>query len=187
MERERSRIARDMHDELGSKLTRINFLCERARNALAEVSPAANKLDSIASTSRDLLHSLDEIVWAVDPRNDSLEHLVAYLGQYTAEYLQNTALPYDLKMPGTVPEQALSAEVRHNLFLAFEEALGNALKHSNDHCRWLLYNPHLGQRLRIGGSAAPGRASPPPRRRLAAGRNGLAGHARPPGNHWRAV
>jgi len=130
MERERSRIARDMHDELGSKLTRINFLCERARNELAEVSPAANKLDSIASTSRDLLHSLDEIVWAVDPRNDSLEHLVAYLGQYTAEYLQNTALPYDLKMPGTVPEQALSAEVRHNLFLAFEEALGNALKHS---------------------------------------------------------
>jgi ligand-binding sensor domain-containing protein/signal transduction histidine kinase len=133
MERERSRIAQDMHDELGAKLTKISFLSERARNDLDgpdKMAGTTAKLESIASTSRDLLQSLDEIVWAVNPRNDSLESLAAYFGQYASEYLQNTAVEFDLRMPGELPHVPLSAEVRHNLFLAFEEALGNALKHS---------------------------------------------------------
>lgn len=130
MERERARIARDMHDELGSKLTKISFLSERARNDLPGTSPAGERLDSIARTARGLLHSLDEIVWVVNPRNDTLEHLAGYLGQYTAEYFQNTTVEYDLRMPGALPAHPLSAEARHNVFLAFEEALSNALKHS---------------------------------------------------------
>ncbi len=89
----------------------------------------ARKLNSIANTSRDLLQSLDEIVWAVNPHNDTLEHLAAYLGHYATEYLQNTAVECELHIPQGLPHHPLSAETRHNLFLAFEEALNNALKH----------------------------------------------------------
>lgn len=129
MERERMRIARDMHDEIGSKLTKISFMSERAKRELSGQGPVASKLDSIAGTSRELLQTLDEIVWAVNPHNDTLEHLAAYLGQYATEYLQNTAVECELHIPRGLPHHPLSAEARHNLFLAFEESLNNALKH----------------------------------------------------------
>lgn len=130
LQRERMRIAQDMHDEIGSKLTKISFLSERARGDLGGNGSAAGKLETIANTSRDLLQSLDEIVWAVNPHNDSLEHLAAYLGQYASEYLQNTAVECELRIPRDLPEHPLTSETRHNLFLAFEEALNNVLKHS---------------------------------------------------------
>ena len=123
MERERMRIAQDMHDEIGSKLTKISFMSERAKGELQGQEPVARKLNSIANTSRDLLQSLDEIVWAVNPHNDTLEHLAAYLGHYATEYLQNTAVDCELHIPQGLPHHPLSAEARHNLFLAFEEAL----------------------------------------------------------------
>lgn len=128
-ERERIRIAKDMHDEIGSKLTKISYMSERAKGELQGQEPVARKLNSIASTSRDLLQSLDEIVWAVNPHNDTLEHLAAYLGHYATEYLQNTAVDCELHIPQGLPHHPLSAETRHNIFLAFEEALNNALKH----------------------------------------------------------
>ena len=129
MERERMRIAQDMHDEIGSKLTKISYMSERAKDELQGQEPVALKLDAIALTSRDLLQSLDEIVWAVNPHNDTLEHLAAYLGHYATEYLQNTAVECELHIPQGLPHYPLTAETRHNLFLAFEEALNNALKH----------------------------------------------------------
>jgi len=134
MERERMRIARDMHDEIGSKLTKISFMSERAKRELEGQDPVARKLDSIAGTSRELLQTLDEIVWAVNPHNDTLEHLAAYLGQYATEYLQNTAVECELHIPRGLPHHPLSAEARHNLFLAFEESLNNALKHGRPTC-----------------------------------------------------
>ncbi|HEV2692611.1 MAG TPA: two-component regulator propeller domain-containing protein, partial [Verrucomicrobiae bacterium] len=131
MERERMRIAKDMHDEIGSKLTKISFMSERAKGELQGQESVARKLYSIAHTSRDLLQTLDEIVWAVNPHNDTLEHLANYLGQYATEYLQNTAVDCELHIPGGLPEHPFSAETRHNIFLAFEEALNNALKHGH--------------------------------------------------------
>ena len=130
MERERMRIAQDMHDEIGSKLTKLSFLSERARAEVPDTNPLAGKIGSIAVTSRELLQTLDEIVWAVNPRNDSLEHLAVYLGQYATEYFTNTAVECELRLPRQIPHHPLSAETRHNLFLAFEEALNNVLKHS---------------------------------------------------------
>jgi signal transduction histidine kinase/ligand-binding sensor domain-containing protein len=144
MERERMRIAQDMHDEIGSKLTKISFMSERAKGELQGQEPVARKLNSIANTSRDLLQSLDEIVWAVNPHNDTLEHLAAYLGHYATEYLQNTSVECELHIPQGLPHHPLSAEARHNLFLAFEEALNNALKHGH------------ASRIRVEMQAAPG-------------------------------
>ena len=130
MERERARIAQDMHDEIGSKLTRISFLSEIARDAGTKAPTAAPSIEAIATTSRELLQALDEIVWAVNPRNDSLEHLAGYLEQHAREYFQATSVEVAIQVPAQIPRARLSAEVRHNVFLAFEEALNNSLKHS---------------------------------------------------------
>jgi signal transduction histidine kinase len=92
--------------------------------------PLANRIESIANSSRDLLQTLDEIVWAVNPHNDTLEHLAAYLRQYADEYFQNTSIECEMRLPRTIPHHPLSAEERHNIFLTFEEALNNVLKHS---------------------------------------------------------
>lgn len=130
LERERMRIARDMHDEMGSKLTKISFLSERAVVDAKSGQPLAEKIDSIAETSRDLLKTMDEIVWVVNPRNDTLENLASYLAHYAAEYFQNTAVECEVRLPREVPNYPLSSEARHNLYLAFEESLNNVLKHS---------------------------------------------------------
>lgn len=127
MERERMRIARDMHDEIGSRLTRISYFSELA---LQEETPSKESLHSIADTIRDLLQTLDEIVWAVNPQNDTLENLAAYLGYYVTEYLHNTSVECKLDIPPNLPLIPLTAETRHNIFLAFEEAVSNALRHS---------------------------------------------------------
>jgi signal transduction histidine kinase/streptogramin lyase len=130
LERERMRIARDMHDEMGSKLTKISFLSEHVQMDAQSNGPFADKIQSIAQTSRDLLKTMDEIVWVVNPRNDTLENLVAYLSHYAVEYFQNTAIECQMRLPQDFPNCPLSSEVRHNLFLTFEEALNNVLKHS---------------------------------------------------------
>lgn len=127
MERERMRIARDMHDEIGSRLTRISYFSELA---LQEETPSRESIHSIADTIRDLLQTLDEIVWAVNPQNDTLENLAAYLGYYVTEYLHNTSVECKLEIPPNLPVIPLTAETRHNVFLAFEEAVSNALRHS---------------------------------------------------------
>ena len=130
LERERMRIARDMHDEMGSKLTKISFLSEHAQVDVKSGEPLAQKIGSIAETSRELLKTMDEIVWVVNPRNDTLENLTAYLADYALEYFQNTAIECELRLSPEIPHHPLSSETRHNLFLAFEEALNNVLKHS---------------------------------------------------------
>ena len=73
---------------------------------------------------------MDEIVWVVNPRNDTLENLTAYLSDYAVEYFQNTRIECELRLPREIPHYPLSSETRHNLFLTFEEALNNVLKHS---------------------------------------------------------
>ena len=134
MERDRVRIAKNMHDEIGSKLTKISFMSERAKVELKEAKPVEGLIDAIAQTSRKLLQSLDEMVWAVNPRNDTLEHLADYLAQYGSEYFTDTPIECELQLSGTLPPLMMSSETRHNLFLAFEEALNNVLKHSGGTC-----------------------------------------------------
>ena len=119
-----------MHDEMGSKLTKISFLSEHAQMDASASEPVAEKIRSIAQTSRELLQKMDEIVWAVNPRNDTLENLVTYLSHHAIEYFQNTSVECELRLPPELSSQPVSSELRHNLFLTFEEVLSNVLKHS---------------------------------------------------------
>jgi ligand-binding sensor domain-containing protein/signal transduction histidine kinase len=131
LEYERTRIAKDLHDEMGAKLCRISFLSEHASRDQIPASELREQITSISDTSRDLLHSLDEIVWAVNPQNDTLEHVASYIGQYAQEYFQMTGIECELNIPTQVPAHPLSSQMRHHLFLAAHEAFTNILKHSN--------------------------------------------------------
>ncbi|HXU79172.1 MAG TPA: two-component regulator propeller domain-containing protein, partial [Methylomirabilota bacterium] len=130
LERERTRIARDLHDEMGAKLCRISFLSEHARRGALPPDELRNQITSISDASREVLHSLDEIVWAVNPQNDTLEHVASYIGQYAQEYFQMTGIECELDIATPLPPHPLSSQMRHHLFLAAHEALTNILKHS---------------------------------------------------------
>lgn len=130
IEHERARIARDIHDDLGSRLTRITMLSESARGELENPAQAGADIDRIYDTARDLTRAMDEIVWAVNPKHDTLESLVNYLEKFTQDFLAPAGLRCRLDMPVRFPPWPLTAEVRHNLFLAFKEALNNVVKHA---------------------------------------------------------
>jgi signal transduction histidine kinase len=130
LERERTRIAQDLHDEMGAKLCRISFLSEHARRGNTEPAELQNQIASISDAARDVLHSLDEIVWAVNPQNDTLEHVASYLGQYAQDYFQLTGIECEVDMPAQLPAYSVSSQARHHLFLAVHEAFTNILKHS---------------------------------------------------------
>jgi signal transduction histidine kinase len=130
LEQERTRIAQDLHDIMGAKLCRISFLSEHARRCEVVTVEHQEEMRSISDDSREVLQSLDEMVWAVNPQNDTLDHLMSYLGQYAQEYFRKTGIECDLKIPEQVPVQPLSSQSRHHLFLAVHEALANILKHS---------------------------------------------------------
>ena len=130
LERERTRIAQDLHDEMGAKLCRISFLSEHARRSHDMPSELHRQIVSISDTSREVLCSLDEIVWAVNPQNDMLEPVASYVGHYAREYFQETGVECELDIPTQLPAYPLSSQSRHHLLLAVHEAFTNILKHS---------------------------------------------------------
>ncbi len=132
LETERSRIARDLHDNLGTRLMEIlmlnEFSLQRSAEGGQELKP---HLEKSASLVRDLAASLDAIVWAANPKNDSLDNFILYV----YEYLDNLANVRPVRIlrdvPAGLPDLPLSAAQRHNLFLVLMEALGNVFKHSS--------------------------------------------------------
>jgi ligand-binding sensor domain-containing protein/two-component sensor histidine kinase len=137
IERERTRIAHDIHDDLGASLTRITMLSQSARTELNNSPEAAIQVDQICSTARELTRSMDEIVWAVNPRHDSLDSLANYLGKFAQDYLRASGIRCRLSMDEDLPAWPVTAETRHNVFLAFKEALNNVVKHSDGTEVWV--------------------------------------------------
>ena len=127
---ERARIASDMHDDLGSQLTQITMLSETARSGLKDTSVAGKNLTQIYDTARGLTRAMDEIVWAVNSKHDTMESLVTYLEKFALDFLGSAGIRCRLELPLEYPAWTPSSEVRHNLFLAFKEALNNAAKHA---------------------------------------------------------
>jgi signal transduction histidine kinase/ligand-binding sensor domain-containing protein len=127
--KERTRIARDIHDDLGAGLTQIVF-----QSALARRDPrheVQNHLGQISDRASELIEGMDEIVWAINPQNDTLESLVIYLSKYTQEFLSVAGIRCRLDMPELIPPHHLSPDVRHNIFLTIKEALHNTVKHAH--------------------------------------------------------
>jgi signal transduction histidine kinase/ligand-binding sensor domain-containing protein len=130
IENERARIAKDIHDDLGSTLTRISMLSGPGRGAKEETPANAGNIHQIHTIAGELTRSMDEIVWAINPQHDTLEDLMAYLESFAQDFLEIAGVRCRLDVPPQLPVVPLTADARHNLFLAFKEALHNVVKHS---------------------------------------------------------
>jgi signal transduction histidine kinase len=131
LENERARIAKDIHDDLGSNLARIMMLSQSNRAEGEDAQQIVTRLGKVYLTARDLTRTMDEIVWAISPHHDTLDSLVNYLGKFAQDFLNVAGIRCRLVVPIQLPAWPLTAEVRHSLFLAFKEALHNVVKHAS--------------------------------------------------------
>lgn len=173
IERDRARIAKDIHDDIGAGLTQITLLSELARR---EPQQSAIHLDRISKSARQLTRAMDEIVWAVDPQHDTFSGLMDYASAFAEDFLRTAGIRCRMDMPISLPAVRMDTELRYNLFLALKEALNNTVKHSHATEVWLrlLVQPDAvtlvvednGQGLT---PAANGGAAPENGRRIASG------------------
>ena len=137
LERERTRIARDLHDDLGASLTQIALLSELAKADIHQPELARTHLDQIFTTVSGLTRELNEIVWAVNPANDSLEHFTDHICKFAQDYLSLAGIRCRLDFPESVPAYPMPSPERHSLFLAAKEALHNIVKHAEAGQVWI--------------------------------------------------
>lgn len=130
LSRERARIARDMHDVVGARLTQLTVMHElfAAQESLTQTT--RTRLQELGATARDAVGALDEAVWAVNPRNDTLQNLADYLCHAASSYLRPLDIRLRQQVPVTWPEREVGAQKRHQLLLAFKEGLQNVVKHA---------------------------------------------------------
>ncbi len=134
IERDRARIAKDIHDDIGAGLTQITLLTELARR---EPPQAEANLGRITDSARRLTKAMDEIVWAVDPQHDTLAGLMDYISAYAEDFLRVAEIRCRMDLPVSLPALRVEAELRYNLFLALKEALNNVVKHAQATEVWL--------------------------------------------------
>jgi signal transduction histidine kinase/ligand-binding sensor domain-containing protein len=126
VQNERDRIAYDMHDDLGSGLTKISYL---SKEALRKNENEA-ELERINETSLELVKNMSELIWAMKVENDSLVDLMTYLRQYAMEYFEINQIEIQMELDEFREDQQISSEVRRQVFLIFKEALHNIVKHA---------------------------------------------------------
>jgi signal transduction histidine kinase len=132
MDRERARIARDIHDSLGAGLTRLAILSEVIRRDGGDGGLNGERLDAIYTGARELTRSVDEIVWAVNPGNDTLAHLVNYIAHDVQDAARSAGLAVRVRVPGDLPaDVTVATQLRHHLCLAVRELVANVLKHAS--------------------------------------------------------
>ncbi|MDB6080600.1 MAG: hypothetical protein JWO82_4347 [Akkermansiaceae bacterium] len=128
LEQDRLRIARDMHDDVGARLTHLALLADRVKR-----SPEAGRSDILtrmAAAARETVGSLDQIVWAVNPKHDTLGSLIDYIGHYATEFLTAANLSCRFDVVPHDRSAVVPFSIRHPLLMAFKEALQNVVKHA---------------------------------------------------------
>jgi signal transduction histidine kinase len=137
LEQERTRIARDIHDELGALLTEISLLSDHSQRRLDHPAEVGGDLRRISNTAREAVQTADGIVWAINPRNDSFVHLAKYLVHFAEDFFRLTPIRCRLDVPSDPPPLSLSTQHRHHLLLAVKEACNNVVRHSEATEVWL--------------------------------------------------
>jgi signal transduction histidine kinase len=131
IEQERSRIARDLHDDLGSTLTEISMMATANPGLKMESETASSRLREIAEKSRSMVSALDGVVWVINSKNDTLSSLVEYLASYAEEFLAKAGIAYRVELPRSYANCTIVGEIRHDVMLAVREAINNAVRHGN--------------------------------------------------------
>jgi signal transduction histidine kinase len=137
VERERLRISKDMHDDIGSVLTQVSQLSDMGESDPIAAATTQKQFERIGQQARVAVQSLDEIVWATNPKNDNLPQFAEYVCRFADECFEASAVRCWLEVPTNLPSLPLRTDVRHNVFLAVKEALTNVLKHSRATEVWL--------------------------------------------------
>lgn len=130
LQQERSRIAQDLHDNIGANLAQIGLLTEQVERAMDDPAEMRAQLDRIFNVSHATAKELDAVVWAVDPANDTLEEFVRYIHGYAEEYLGMAGVRCHFMSTDSMPEVRLSATQRHHLLMVVKEALHNVVGHA---------------------------------------------------------
>jgi signal transduction histidine kinase len=130
LERERARIASDMHDDLGSGLTQLTLLGELALREMPRESEQSSRVAELTAKARRLLSSMDEIIWVVNPRRDTVKDFAAFISEHTEEFLAVTEIRCRQEVAAELPDIPLDLPQRRNLLLAFKESVRNAARHS---------------------------------------------------------
>jgi signal transduction histidine kinase len=130
LERERTRIAKDFHDDVGASLTRISILAQMIKSN--DANPETNKqwLQRISDTCREASQGITSIIWALNAKNDTTEGMVAYIRRFVLEFLEETPIQCSFSIPEDLPDMGISAEIRRNIYLCVRESLNNLVKYS---------------------------------------------------------
>jgi len=132
MEKIRSRLSRDLHDDIGSTLSSINILSRTAQSNLKETADEKTKaaLEKINERSQRLLDSMSDIIWNINPGNDTMEELMSRMREYATTILEAKHIDYSFNFPKQQVDCRLNMEVKNNLYLIFKEAVNNLSKYS---------------------------------------------------------
>jgi signal transduction histidine kinase len=130
VEHERTRIATDMHDDMGAGLSRIKFLSETIGIKKQRQEPIEEDIGKIREYSHSMIDKMGEIVWALNEKNDSLSDLLSYTRAYAVEYLSQNGIGCTVELPDQLSSSFVSGEFRRNIYLTVKEALHNIVKHS---------------------------------------------------------
>jgi signal transduction histidine kinase len=137
IEEERARVAHDLHDDLGAGLTEVNMLSSLVKSQTTSAEEKRRYLDELTETATRMVTSLDEIVWAVNPRNDTIASLASYFASYAQRLLDLASVACGLNVAEELPDYPLDPKFRQELFLAFKEALANVVRHAGATMVWL--------------------------------------------------
>jgi ligand-binding sensor domain-containing protein/signal transduction histidine kinase len=130
IEQLRIQIAADLHDDVGSRLTKVAMVTELVDRETSPADITKAHIQNISRTTREIIQAMDEIVWTINPKNDTIDNLANYIFQYAQDYFQNTSVRCRMDLPPRLPDFPMPTEQRHNIFMAVKEALNNVLKHA---------------------------------------------------------
>ncbi len=129
LEEERNRISKDMHDDLGSGLSKIAIMSEILKTSLKDKDDVES-VGKISKTANELVDSMSQIIWAMNPENDNIENILGYLRKFSLDFFEDSGLHCELDFPDISQNIKLPQSVRRNLFLVIKETFHNILKHS---------------------------------------------------------
>jgi len=129
LEEERNRISKDMHDDMGSGLSKIAIMSELLKGNIKDKN-GVEAIDKISKTAHELVDNMSQIIWAMNPDNDHIENILGYLRIFTLDFFEDSGIKCELKFPEIINNITLTQSVRRNLFLVIKETFHNILKHS---------------------------------------------------------
>jgi len=130
-EDERNRIAMEIHDEVGTGLSSISILGNVIKKENNNPVLVLNNIEKIISYSKNIQENISEIIWAMNPKNDTLESLISYINNYASEFLGNSSIVFNIQIPENIPGDMINGKIRRTIFLIIKESLNNISKYAN--------------------------------------------------------